>query len=325
MMKTRLYGLLALVLCAMMVAAPVAAMGAVTNRLVYFSQEAANAGKLIEVEKNDILLDSVVMGYEFDVDGAASGVQAKIEYLSIDENGLPTTKITEIGKWETSETIAPADRTGWLIRKIDKNNTSTSFTLTAKAASVDILGSSHIKDTDYYAYAFSYPFEDVTDKLFEAGIEKLSKIKSFTYLYGIPYEINAYSKIHNDQALREADPSEITFPVEVTFTDERLKGVTTGWLIGQKSDGTYDDLQEIRINNGTWTATLYHFSPYMVLYGDESGTIIPGGPGNAIPAPAEPAAPNIPQTGDNSQLALWFALAALSLAGAVLILRRRKA
>ena len=149
-------------------------------------------------------------------------------------------------------------------------------------------------------------------------------------VYECLYDENGYGEIYRPIP----DPGEtlITLPYPSSYTKATSK-LDDFCLAHLKGDGTVELISASALTDDGIQFKVSSFSPFALGYRrndagtNPGGNINPGGPGDRIPAPADPAAPSapsIPQTGDNSQLALWFALAALSLTGAVLALRRRK-
>jgi len=351
MMKTRLYGLLALVLCAMMVAAPVAAMGASGN------------GPFVTFEDGVEIVEGMLICTSYP---NTSGNTLTINWHSNDNSGYSHTPAT-FGTLNQNE--------AWKVTEIaftPSNAPTDAHIYVSKVDIIDIQDFSHNLDANgdgdwnkiitttlgkYKANASSYA--DLVSKL-DAALQKEGYTSLKSYFEITPYmehdSGNFYTPYYNSAYDPDNKPFHFTLPVhDAPINDGLTYAVVHGLGAADNTDYLYQ-LLPAKQNDGSVSFEVDGLSPFAVGYklasdddddtttpgggngggGNGGGTtnpggggnINPGGPGDRIPAPADPVAPStpsIPQTGDNSQLALWFALAVLSLTGAVLALRRRKA
>ena len=312
-MKTRLYGLLALVLCAMMVAAPVAAMGAAQYEVL-----SSNSNSNIAV--GDIVYS--LSGIPFTL--TSNPFEMKYTYLDSTPYSQTASGIfpgTGNNPWQivsVGTEAASLAQVKVLFKEQLAANANQALNITAYLIGTE-LGS-------------QYPSAEAAKASLK---DALRGYKNIDYYY-----MKVYECLHDGgdgEIYRPIpDPGEtlITLPYPSSYSEATPKSEDF-CLAHLKGDGTVELISASALTDEGIQFKVSSFSPFALGYqrndagtNPDGGTIIPGGPGDRIPAPADPVAPStpsIPQTGDNSQLALWFALAALSLAGAVLTLRRRKA
>lgn len=328
-MKARLYGLLALMLCAMMVVMPAVAMGA--GRLAYtFKYE--NDEPKYDVNKDDIIVNSAV--------------SQKIALVYMNPNSSDTSTVTYFDTNDTEiipngSSIIGADSAailkndlqhfGWRVKSIEDAGSGLSMVVEGTGS---VVGNGYYtdgsKDVSLFVFnkiitpapASPYGNYDTKEKI-EAALN--AKANELGAQLGEGYtvylrEIEGYSPIdeNNDFILRQCNPTG-----RFQISDNSLRGKSgKGWLIHMKSDGSFETYN-IEVNSGTYEVNLTSFSPYAIVF-KEGSTGGNGGSGVIAPS-GSTAAPNLPQTGDNSQLLLWSALALLSLTGAALSIRRKKA
>jgi len=357
MMKTRLYGLLALVLCAMMVAAPVAAMGT------------DDEGPFVTFTNSEQIVEGTLI-CNTSLTAGGNGLTVKWR----DDENATVSKDT-LSALNESNAITSGEV--WKVTQIDftpANNPNRADIHVSKVKIIDIKDYTNNGGTGdsnwnrvitttlgkYKANASSYDelINALNGALQDAGYTSLEAY----------YEISPYMEYSNgdfyipnyDKEVYPPDGSaafQFTLPVDnANINSEHDYAVAHGYTGYDMSQGNWVAYLATEVKEDTDSDTdgvqfgVSSLSPFAVGYktadttnpggggnggggnngggNNGGGNINPGGPGDRIPAPADPAAPSapsIPQTGDNSQLALWFALAALSLTGAVLALRRRKA
>lgn len=310
MMKTRLYGLLALVLCAMMVAAPVAAMGAAQYNALSSNSNIA-AGDI--VYSNDSGISFTITSTEF-----------KMKYTYLDsttafQDANDTFFSTGINPWQivsVGTEAASLAQVKVLFKEQLPANANQALNITAYLIGTE-LGS-------------QYPSAEAAKASLKDALRGYKNIDYYYMkVYECLYKENGYGEIYRPIANPGETLITLDYPSSYSEATPKLDDFCLAHLNG---DGTVELISASALTDKGIQFKVSSFSPFALGYqrndagtSPDGGTIIPGGPGDRIPAPADPAAPSIPQTGDNSQLALWFALAALSLAGAVLALRRRKA
>lgn len=311
MMKTRLYGLLALVLCAMMVAAPVAAMGA-----AQYSSPYPNI---------DIAAGDIVYSYVSGISLSYTSSSFNMAYTQLDSSTDSYTNPDSV-RYTGSENP-------WLILSAESDNAS--LVRVAVRFNRQLPASTNNNSAILIGTELGSNYPSVEDIKFNLK-QALDGYKNIDYFYMKVYECLWKSQVSGDIYRPIDNPGEtlITLPYPSSYSEATPK-LDDFCLAHLKGDGTVELISASALTDKGIQFKVSSFSPFALGYqrndagtNPDGGTIIPGGPGNAIPAPADPVAPStpsIPQTGDNSQLALWFALAALSLAGAVLALRRRKA
>jgi len=330
-MKARLYGLLALMLCAMMVIMPAVAMGA--GRLAYtFTYE--NDEPKYDVKKDDIIVNGAVPQKIALVYMNPDSSDASTTVTYFDTNG---TEIIPNGYFSTGDGSAAILKNdlqhfGWRVKSIEDAGSGLSMVVEGTGS---VVGNGYYtdgsKDVSLFVFnkiitpASPYGNYDTKEKI-EAALN--AKANQLGAQLGEGYtvylrEIEGYSPIdeNNDSILRQCNPTG-----RFQISDNSLRGKSgKGWLIHMKSDGSFETYN-IEVNSGTYEVNLTSFSPYAIVF-KEGSTGGNGGSGVIAPSgsTAAPSTPNLPQTGDNSQLLLWSALALLSLTGAVLSIRRKKA
>lgn len=327
-MKTRLYGLLALMLCAMMVVMPAVAMGA-TSKLIYDTallDEVYNESRSQYVSEEDIILTDDVKLASY----SGNPLTIQIIYdtsFAPNMTAIPDQTVSINEQTKTFSLASLKGRTGWRVKSIEDNATDGKTVM-----HVELVGSLYgYGNFGNNSWAFVYnniftPKTTYGGHSTKAAIEAALKAKVASLGDGYkPYlrEIDGYSYIDSakDSILRNYNPVG-----RIDLFDRELRGKNgSGWLIHMKNDGSFEK-QEITVDNGTYKANLTSYSPYAIAF-KEGSTGGNGGSGVIAPSGsiAAPSSPNLPQTGDNSQLLLWSALALLSLTGAVLSIRRKKA
>lgn len=322
-MKARLYGLLALMLCAMMVVMPVVAMG--ENHLVY--SVAVHDNESTAVSEGDIILTDTV--------SFALGTEIRTVHIDYDvENTSVQDKETTSG-FTLSNPMYANGADGWRVTSMYASGGELTLKLEAVRfaayGTVDSASGAHIVEALNGIFNSKSKKHDTPSAIKDAfqnyaTSEGYGEIVSFR-------DIKAYNYVDssNDRILRETqwNGGLVRFTERLSPLNSATKAAR---LLHLKADDAIEDLP-ITIQSGRYSVELDSFSPFAIAYdpsnvsggnGGGNGTTLPGGPGTAAPS-GSTAAPNLPQTGDNSQLLLWSALALLSLTGAVLSIRRKKA
>lgn len=326
-MKARLYGLLALMLCAMMVVMPAVAMGA--GRLAYtFTYE--NGEPKYDVKKDDIIVNGadpqeIALVYM----KPNSSDTSTVTYFDTNKTTIIPNGFSSAGDSSAATLENDLRHFGWRVKSIEDAGSGLSMVVEGTGS---VVGNGYYtdgsKDVSLFVFnkiitpASPYGNYDTKEKI-EAALN--AKANELGAQLGEGYtvylrEIEGYSPIDesNDSILRQCNPTG-----RFQISDNSLRGKNgKGWLIHMKSDGSFETYN-IEVNSGTYEVNLTSYSPYAIAF-KEGSTGGNGGSGVIAPS-GSTAAPNLPQTGDNSQLLLWSALALLSLTGAVLSIRRKKA
>lgn len=306
----RMHGLLALVLCLAVMAVPV--MGIAKSQEAvgfYYTQSGQDAytsvreGDLLPVGATvykDLMTPLRMSYYQYPDEEVVSMPNASA--LQLREAG------TEGGFWladqyddmgETSENNA----TGRIMHLFKTGPKAIDTTVTVNGAEVTILGFEGING--YYASGAGSVME---------AFEAYRTEHNLTQAHSACYEIDAYIP-------RMVDGVQVAWRVyspnaapQGGYTFDCPIQNTANVKVLHYWDGA---VKEERYNPTTGKITVSSFSPFMVLY--DISFVSPSSIADSSSVPSAP-----PKTGDSAHLALWFALAALSMAGMTCLAARRR-
>lgn len=330
-MKKRLLGLVALTLCAMLALAPASAALA---DWFYDSEHTApnmlRQGDLIEAGT------TIYSGYESGRDhflayynGIASfSAEPDEKVVVASESSAELAQAGELagfesGVWASTNergVTARLERLGEIVHSVELPNDEL------------LIVSSGLQNADGYDMSQFYP-EERKQSLEDAAKDWDSEAQVDLY------QMMVYVKNHPVQGvMRPVVPSndlqyELTTPATVILpypegwnqnnADADSFVLIHGRIVADPYSGAYsletERLPVTPVADGL-QAQVSSFSPYGLAY-----KVAPAADPIPDPEPTPEPVSTVPTTGDNTQLALWFLLAALSLAGAAILIRRRNA
>ena len=299
MMKKRCFGLLALTLCMMIAMMPVA-MSAVTPWGIDWV-ERRNGNDLLPVT----LLAGGEQQLKFDRQGNL-GLALKIDGqdpipLAIGEDGSFSIPAKENGfyRWVSHRRMfGENDRIELAVESLP----SPVIEVDGSKPNQKIIGFEGITygfHSSGYAYAQEKVLKDFEAAFQKEGVSGAQWTKAYydIGLYEPPYEgSKSWEKARNNTE---------TFTIPVRNAKEAYVFHWKYYAVDRVACEILPDGSGIKVTTGS-------FSPFAVVYRDDQDEDVAG------------SSSSPPNTGDNSQLALWLALAGMSLAGMVLISRRRK-
>jgi len=323
-MKERLHGLLALVLCMAMAFSPVSGALADGNPpcVVYtregpFSDESIQLGDLIQ---SNVSLTSNASGGEVRYYEGLYGDEAEYK-KDIAENYLDSIIIEE------TENKAEYKQNHWMVAK--KGNTEYTDGWIALERVGRFVGQQELDDNRILLTMRSLQTVDSINITIDQRKAKLkSAAENAGYDAGIDfYQMSIYDKdtpVNNvmrrseNQSLRSFVTIRLFYPMGYNRNNSTPDDYA---LFHLRSDGSIERLP-VSLDSDSINVQVDEFSPYALAYKPLKNDGVPDGEGDD---PDGNQTGGLPQTGDNSRLALWFAFACAALAGlAAIRIRRRK-
>jgi len=323
-MKERLHGLLALVLCMAMAFAPVSGALADGNPCVVYAQEdqirdeSIQLGDLIQ---SNVSLTSNYSGGQVRYYEGLYGDEAEykediVDYwrlIAIKETGEPTDSY-EQNQWMVAKKGNTEYIDGWIGmervgRFVDKQELDGNKILL-------VMQDLQTVDSNM-EMTVGERMKALEDEAFRAGYNPDVDFYQMS-IYDKDTPVNNVMRRSENQSLRSFVTIRLFYPMGYNRNNSTPDDYA---LFHLRSDGSIERLP-VSLDSDSINVQVDEFSPYALAYKPLKNDGVPDGEGDD---PDGNQTGGLPQTGDNSRLALWFAFACAALAGlAAIRIRRRK-
>jgi len=313
-MKERLHGLLALVLCMAMAFAPVS--GALADGVVY-TPEGQDDGALIKL--GDLIQSGVQLTSKYSgghvrcYEGLYDGNEGA-EYKAVNP--------TDPGKQITIED-GP-----WMVAANDNNNENINAWIAMECVGRFV----YQYDLDNGKILLVMQDLQTVDSVEMTVGERMEKLRKRAIDDGYNADVDFYQMSIYDKntpvnnVMRRSDNQSIDNPVTVELPYpagyNQNNSTSDDYELFHLGAGDSIEKLPVMLDSESIKVQVKDFSPYALAYKQLKNDGVSGGVGGD---PDENQTAGLPQTGDNSRLALWFAFACAALAGlAAVRIRRRK-